>query len=73
LLTDLIPDLAPDWLVLRKKHEFPAAMRAPWTAAHYEAVREFDASDELRLRHAHVFGLGYLENDATFVVLRRKR
>jgi hypothetical protein len=65
----IIPALAPDWLVLRPG-QVAAAHRRGVLSKHYEPVKVFDASAAISA-YGSIPGLGYLQVDQAFVVLRR--
>ena len=69
----LIPELRPDWLVLRP-------MEAGWIQSltprllteAYSAVKVFDASERVAAYH-WLPGRGYLEYDKKFIVFKRNQ
>jgi hypothetical protein len=69
----LIPELQPDWLVLRP----PEIDSISWVAPNllkeeYSAVKLFDVSEQVAAYH-WLPGRGYLAGDARFVVFKRNR
>jgi len=67
----LIPELKPDWLALRLL-EFHTA-RSRNVLDGYQVRKTFDATEELSENYPDLPGLGYLFNDAKFVILQRDR
>jgi hypothetical protein len=73
-LASVIPELLPDWVILRgveyqdlkKQTEIAKSFQE-----HYELVREFDASERLA-RYSFVPGKGYLMFDSRFMIFHRK-
>jgi len=72
----IIAELRPDWLVLRAG-ERQAIHRADnrLLVQDYQMVKKFDVSERVRTlleSNPWIFGARYLENDATFLVYRRR-
>lgn len=67
----LIPDLKPDWVVLRPWEERTMIQLNPYFREHYEPVKRFDVSQRCA-RHAHLPGSGYLMYDSVFTVFKQK-
>lgn len=71
--TELIPELRPDWLVLREKEVGQIQQERPALLMQlYSAVKVFDVSDRVATYH-WLPGRGYLAWDETFIVFRRNK
>jgi hypothetical protein len=66
----IIPQLMPDWIVLRPP-ELSRAASLPQLLDRYKIVKVFDARTKLR-EYPYIPGRGYLEFDAVLIVLHRK-
>jgi hypothetical protein len=69
-MAKLIPDLNPDWLVLRP-HEWSRAEMLPGVSDRYRLAKEFSVSERLEAEHSRLPGLAYLRADARFMVFKR--
>ncbi len=67
----LIPDIKPDWAVLRPAEEQRMIALNPYFREHYAPVKRFDVSGRCA-RHLHLPGSGYMRWDAVFTVFQRK-
>lgn len=67
----LIPELKPDWLVLRN-HELQAAERAN-VLRDYQFRKQFDVEPLLNEQYPNLPGIGYLRFDSCFNILERRR
>jgi hypothetical protein len=66
----IIPQLMPDWIVLRPP-ELSRAAELPQLRHRYKIVKVFDARAKLR-EYPYIPGCGYLLFDAVLIVLHRK-
>jgi hypothetical protein len=64
-----IPELKPDWLVLRA-YEQPAAFAVPYVRANYRPVASFDATPRLQ-KYDWFPGRPYADHDAKFTIFKR--
>jgi hypothetical protein len=71
-MIDHLPLLEPDWLVLRREHEYEYSEKNPYVKANYKVAKEFSVVDDLRRDHPDLPGLGYPLHDADYVVMRRR-
>src|SRR5262245_56316320 len=67
----LIPELRPDWLVLRRR-EFQEAERLG-VLGDYQFRKQFDVAGLLDERHPNLPGIGYLRYDSCFNIFERRR
>ena len=72
-LAKVIPELQPDWLVLRPAEADPIRKEAPGLLKEdFSEVKVFDASDRVASYH-WLPGRGYLLFDQKFIVFRRNK
>ena len=71
-MVKLIPELKPDWLVLRSAELF-AAKQFNLLGDEYQVRERFDAEPILSEQYADLPGLGYLFVDSNFTILERKK
>jgi hypothetical protein len=71
-MVQLIPELKPDWLVLRSA-ELLAAKQFNVLGDEYQVRERFDAESILTEQYADLPGLGYLFVDSNFTILERKK
>jgi hypothetical protein len=70
-LAKVIPELQPDWLVLRPSEADPIRQAAPTLLTEdFSEVKVFDASDRVAA-YCFLPGRGYLLFDQTFIVFKR--